>query len=106
GRLTSLWETPKTLYGWLATVDHKELGIRYLVTAFVFLIVCGLEALLMRLQLAHSDASVLSPEAYNQIFTMHGVTMIFWYASPILSGFAIYLIPLMIGARAIWPSRD
>jgi heme/copper-type cytochrome/quinol oxidase subunit 1 len=99
GRLTSLWETPKTLYGWLATVDHKELGIRYLVTAFVFLIVGGLEALLMRLQLAHSDASVLSPEAYNQIFTMHGVTMIFWYASPILSGFAIYLIPLMIGAR-------
>jgi cytochrome c oxidase subunit 1/cytochrome c oxidase subunit I+III len=71
-RLTGLWETPKTLYGWFATVDHKELGIRYLVTAFLFLIVGGLEALLMRLQLAHSDATLLSPEAYNQIFTMHG----------------------------------
>jgi cytochrome c oxidase subunit 1/cytochrome c oxidase subunit I+III len=98
-RLTSLWETPKTLYGWFATVDHKELGIRYLVTAFAFLIIGGVEALLMRIQLARSDAGFLSPEAYNQIFTMHGVTMIFWYASPILSGFAVYLVPLMIGAR-------
>ena len=98
-RLTSLWETPKTLYGWFATVDHKELGIRYLVTAFVFLIVGGVEALLMRIQLTRSDLAFLSPEAYDQMFTMHGVTMIFWYASPILSGFAVYLVPLMIGAR-------
>ena len=99
GRLTRLWETPKTFYGWFATVDHKELGIRYLVTAFFFLIIGGLEALLMRVQLAHSDMALLSPEAYNQIFTMHGATMIFWYAAPILSGFAVYLVPLMIGAR-------
>lgn len=98
-RLISLWETPKTTRGWFATVDHKELGIRYLVTAFVFLIIGGLEALLMRIQLSRSDLAVLSPEAYNQIFTMHGATMIFWYASPILSGFAVYLVPLMIGAR-------
>jgi cytochrome c oxidase subunit 1/cytochrome c oxidase subunit I+III len=98
-RLTKLWETPKSVYGWFATVDHKELGIRYLITAFGFLIIGGLEALMMRLQLAHSDMAVLSPEAYNQIFTLHGTTMIFWYASPILSGFAVYLIPLMIGAR-------
>lgn len=98
-RLTSLWETPKSLYGWFATVDHKELGIRYLVTAFVFLLIGGVEALIMRIQLSHSNLSVLSPETYNQIFTMHGTTMIFWYASPILSGFAVYLIPLMIGAR-------
>ncbi len=98
-RLTELWETPKTLRGWFATVDHKELGIRYLVTAFVFLLIGGLEALLMRIQLARADQSFLSPEVYNQIFTMHGVTMIFWYASPILTGFAIYLVPLMIGAR-------
>lgn len=98
-RLTSLWETPKTLYGWFATVDHKEIGLRYLVTAFVFMLIGGVEALLMRVQLAHSNLAILSPEAYNQVFTMHGVTMIFWYASPILSGFAVYLIPLMIGAR-------
>lgn len=87
-RLVRLWETPETPYGWFATVDHKEWGIRYLVTAFGFLIVGGLEALLMRLQLSRSDLAILSPEAYNQVFTMHGDTMIFWYASPILSGFA------------------
>ena len=98
-RLTELWETPKSVRGWFATVDHKELGVRYLVTAFVFLVIGGLEALLMRIQLSRADSSFLSPEAYNQIFTMHGVTMIFWYASPILSGFAVYLVPLMIGAR-------
>lgn len=98
-RLTSLWETPKSVYGWFATVDHKELGIRYLVTAFVFLLIGGVEALIMRIQLSRSNLAILSPEAYNQIFTMHGTTMIFWYAAPILSGFAVYLIPLMIGAR-------
>ncbi len=98
-RLTSLWETPKTTWGWFATVDHKELGLRYLVTAFIFLLIGGIEALLMRIQLSRADQAILSPEVYDQIFTMHGVTMIFWYASPILSGFAVYLIPLMIGAR-------
>ena len=60
-RLTSLWETPKTARGWFATVDHKELGIRYLVTAFFFLIIGGLEALLMRIQLSRSDLAVLVP---------------------------------------------
>jgi cytochrome c oxidase subunit I len=98
-RLTTLWETPSTLYGSLSTVDHKKLGARYIVTAFAFLIIGGVEALLMRLQLAQSNLAILTPEQYDQIFTLHGVTMIFWYASPILSGFAIYLIPLMIGAR-------
>ena len=90
-RLTALWETPKGIYGWFATVDHKELGIRYLVTAFTFLLAGGIEALVMRLQLARAGMSILSPETYNQLFTMHGATMIFWYASPILSGFAVYL---------------
>lgn len=98
-RLRKVWETPKTTWGWFATVDHKEIGRRYLATAFIFLILGGVEALIMRLQLARSDQSLLTPEAYNQIFTMHGMTMIFWYAAPILSGFANYLIPLMLGAR-------
>ncbi len=98
-QLTALWETPKSAWGWFATVDHKELGLRYLATAFLFLLIGGIEALLMRIQLARADQAVLSPEVYDQIFTMHGVTMIFWYASPILSGFAVYLVPLMIGAR-------
>ena len=84
-RLTILWETPRTLRGWFATVDHKELGLRYIITAFFFLILGGLEALLLRIQLSQADMRVLSPGAYNQVFTMHGATMIFWYASPILS---------------------
>ena len=74
-RLTSLWETPKSTWGWFATVDHKELGIRYLVTAFIFLLIGGVEALIMRLQLSRADQSLLSPEVYDQIFTMRGVTM-------------------------------
>jgi cytochrome c oxidase subunit I len=98
-RLVKIWETPPTAQGWFSTVDHKEIGKRYLVTAMVFLIVGGLEALIMRLQLARSNQGFLTPEAYNQIFTMHAMTMIFWYASPILSGFSNYLIPLLIGAR-------
>ena len=98
-RLTSLWETPKTIYGWFATVDHKDLGIRYLVTAFVFLMIGGVEALLMRIQLSRADQAFLTPETYDQIFSMHGITMIFWYAAPILTGFSVYLVPLMIGAR-------
>lgn len=98
-QLLVLWERKRSFSAWLATVDHKELGLRYLATAFIFLIVGGVEALLMRIQLAHSNGGFLAPEAYDQIFTLHGATMIFWYAAPILSGFAVYLVPLMIGAR-------
>lgn len=98
-RLTELWKTPKNLYGWLSTVDHKELGIRYIVTAMIFLVLGGCEALIMRLQLAQPNLSLLSPETYDQVFTMHGVTMIWWYAQPVLSGFSVYLVPLMIGSR-------
>lgn len=98
-RLKSIWETPKSMWGWFATVDHKEIGLRYLVTAFIFMAIGGVEALIMRVQLARPDQALLSPETYDQLFSMHGITMIFWYASPILSGFANYLIPLMIGAR-------
>jgi len=98
-RLTELWETPKTVRGFLGTVDHKELGRRYITTAMVLLIIGGIEALIIRAQLAHANANLLTPEMYDQIFTLHGMTMIFWYASPILSGFSIFLVPLMIGAR-------
>ncbi len=98
-RLVELWETPKTLHGFLGTVDHKELGKRYIATAMTFLVIGGIEALILRLQLWRAQGNLLTPEMYNQVFTMHAITMIFWYASPILSGFAIFLIPLMIGAR-------
>jgi cytochrome c oxidase subunit I len=98
-RLEHLWETPPTLYGHLATVDHKIVGMRYLVTAMIFLLLGGVEAVLMRLQLSSSDMKLLHPEVYDQVFTMHGITMIFWYAAPILSGFGNYLVPLLLGAR-------
>ena len=98
-RLEQLWETPRTLWGSLTTVDHKKVGLRYLVTSVVFLLLGGAEAAVMRLQLAQPGLKLLTPEAYNQLFTMHGITMIFWYAAPILSGFANYLMPLLLGAR-------
>ncbi len=98
-RLHALWEGASGWRGWLATVDHKRIGLRYIVTAFVFLIVGGIEALILRVQLAQPGLHVLSPEQYSQLFTMHGITMIFLYALPILSGFSNYLWPLVLGAR-------
>jgi cytochrome c oxidase subunit I len=98
-RLERIWSAPHTAWGWFATVDHKRIGIRYLFTAFVLLLVGGVEAVLMRLQLIGPERRLLSPEAYNQVFTMHGLTMILWYAAPVLSGFGNYLVPLLIGSR-------
>jgi cytochrome c oxidase subunit I+III len=98
-RLRHIWETKPGLFGILGTVDHKKIGKRYLVTAFVFLLLGGTEAAIMRLQLAHSNLHLLTPEQYDQLFTMHGATMIFWYAAPVLSGFSNFLWPLLIGAR-------
>ena len=97
--LEKIWEAPHTLFGWLGTVDHKRIGMRYLVTAMVFLVVGGVEALVMRIQLSGPERDVLSPEAYGQYFTMHGATMLLWYAAPVLSGFGNYLVPLLIGSR-------
>ncbi len=84
---------------WISSVDHKMIGIMYLWTSLIFLIVGFAEAMLMRIQLAQPGNQVLSPEAYNQIFTMHGTTMIFLVLTPMLIGFATYLLPLMIGAN-------
>jgi len=98
-KLLGIWETAPGLYGWLASVDHKTIGIRYLCTAFFFLVIGGTEALVMRVQLAQPELKVLSPDAYNQLFSMHGTTMMFLYALPMLSGFSNYLWPLMLGSR-------
>lgn len=98
-RLRLMYDDKPGLVGWLSTVDHKRIGKRYLVTALAFLVVGGLEALVMRLQLSKPNATVLTPEGYNRMLTMHGITMILWYAQPILSAFGNYLIPMQIGAR-------
>jgi cytochrome c oxidase subunit I+III len=97
--LQRTWETPRGVRGSLTTVDHKTIGLRYLVTSIFFLVVGGVEALLMRAQLATSNQHLLSAGAYNEMFSMHGVTMIFLYAAPVLSGFSNYLWPLMLGSR-------
>jgi cytochrome c oxidase subunit 1/cytochrome c oxidase subunit I+III len=76
-RLTRLWEDPPSLWGWLTTVDRKRIGRRYLVTAMLFLLAGGVEAVQIRLQLARPEQRLLTPEAYEQIFSMHGITMIF-----------------------------
>ncbi|MGI4813714.1 MAG: cytochrome c oxidase subunit I [Janthinobacterium lividum] len=98
-RLTQIWEAAPGWRGWLSTVDHKSVGIRYIVTSMLFLVAGGVEALVMRVQLARPNVGLLSPEAYNQLFTMHGMTMIFLYALPVLSGFSNYLWPLLLGSR-------
>jgi cytochrome c oxidase subunit I len=86
---------------WLITTDHKKIGILYLWTVAVFFILGGVEALLIRLQLGVPDNTLLSPEKYNQLFTMHGTTMIFLVTVPVWAGFANYVLPLMIGARDV-----
>lgn len=86
---------------WLTTVDHKRIGIMYGATALAFFALGGLEALLIRAQLAAPNGQVLSPERFNQAFTLHGTTMVFLVIMPMLAAFANYLIPLMIGARDV-----
>jgi cytochrome c oxidase subunit I+III len=98
-RLTRTWSPPGGLIGWLSTVNHRAIGMRYLATALAFFVVAGIQALVMRTQLAQSNLKLLDPEAYNQIMTMHGTTMMFLFAVPVMEGFAIYLVPLLIGAR-------
>jgi cytochrome c oxidase subunit 1 len=87
------------LHEWITTVDHKKIGLMYLVYALLFLVVAGFEAVLMRIQLAVPNNHFVSPQVFNRLFTMHGTTMVFFVGIPILFGFGNYLIPLMIGAR-------
>src|SRR5438874_7077323 len=98
-RLDRMWSEPPGIGTWLDTVDHKRIGKHYIFTAFAFFTAGGVEAAIMRVQLARPDMRILNPEAYNQLFSMHGITMIFFFITPMLFGFGNYFIPLMIGAR-------
>ncbi|QEE28896.1 cytochrome c oxidase subunit I [Terriglobus albidus] len=89
----------ESLHAWVVTVDHKRLGILYILYSTFFLLVAGAEALLMRLQLAYPHNQLLSPQVYNRFFTMHGTTMVFLVGMPFLFGFGNYIVPLQIGAR-------
>src|SRR3954451_19178071 len=99
-RLGRIWEERPGLVGWLTTVDHKRIGILYFFTSLTFFAAGGVEALLIRTQLLGPNGTVLSPSAFNEVMTMHGVTMIFLFVIPMSTGaFGNYLLPLMIGSR-------
>src|SRR5438309_11356991 len=99
-RLERIWVEPRGVLGWLTTTDHKRIRLLYLFTTLAFFGAGGIEALLLRTQLAQPNEKVLSPETYVQLMTMHGVTMIFLFVIPLATGaFGNYLLPLMIGAR-------
>jgi cytochrome c oxidase subunit 1 len=100
-RLAATWRTRPGLWGWLTTVDHKAIGRRYIVTAFIFFALGGVLALMMRTQLARPENGLMSPDRYDQLFSMHGSTMMFLFAVPMGEAFAVYLVPLMLGARNI-----
>jgi cytochrome c oxidase subunit 1 len=90
---------PRGWTSWVTTTDHKRIGIMYIVTTFVFFCLGGVEALMMRLQLGAPNNSLVSPTTYNQLFTMHGTTMVFLFVVPMMAGLGNYFVPLMIGAR-------
>jgi cytochrome c oxidase subunit I+III len=99
--LHQTWRDPPGLLGWLSAVNHKNIARRFIVTTFVFFLLGGALALLMRLQLARPAAALVGPDLYNQLFTMHGSTMMFLFAVPVMQAVAVYLVPLMIGARSV-----
>src|SRR5215831_6133987 len=87
------------IHSWLVTVDHKKLGLMYIMYGLGFLVVAGLQATAIRIQIAWPNLHIISPQAFNQLFTMHGTTMVFLVGMPLIFGFGNYLVPLMIGAR-------
>ncbi len=99
-KLAITWSNPPGFIGWLSSVDHKDIGRRYIVTALVFLALAGALAIIMRLQLSKPDNDLVGAARYNEIFTMHGTTMMFLFAVPVMQGMQIYLTPLMIGTRS------
>jgi len=101
-RLARTWRQPSGFWGWFSNVHHTAIGTRYMVTAFIFFLLGGVLAAVMRLQLTRPENNVLGPDAYNQFFTVHGSTMIFLFAVPMMfQGFGVYLVPLVCGTRNI-----
>jgi cytochrome c oxidase subunit I+III len=95
------WHPLRGVIGWLCSTNHKDIALRYIVTAMAFFGVAGVIALLMRLQLAFPEQSILSNDLYNQLFSVHGSTMMFLFAVPVMEGFSLYLVPLMLGTRNV-----
>src|ERR1700712_619967 len=95
------WRRPPGFLGWLCSTDHKEIGIRYIGTAFIFFVLAGILALNMRIQLSLPKNTYLTNDLYNQFFTTHGTAMMFLFAVPMMEGIGIYLVPLMVGTRNV-----
>jgi cytochrome c oxidase subunit I+III len=100
-RLERTWAVPGGVVGWLSAADHKTIGKRFITTAFAFFLLGGILAVLMRIQLAWPERAFLDPDLYNQLFSLHGTTMMFLFAVPVMEAMAIYIVPLMIGTREI-----
>ena len=99
--LERTWDGGRGFFAWLTNTDHKSIGMRTVVTAFIFFSFAGVLALLMRLQLMRPENSFLGPDQYNQFFTTHGSAMMFLFAVPVMEGMALYLVPLMVGTRNV-----
>src|SRR3954469_13557597 len=95
------WKRRPGLIGWIESTNHKDIARRYNITAFIFLLLVGILALLMRIQLARPELHFLGPDLYNQFFTVHGTTMMFLFAVPVMEALALYFVPLMIGTRNV-----
>lgn len=98
-RLDRTWRSPPGFFGWFTHVNQRMIGRRFIITAFVFFALAGVQALLMRWQLSRPENTLLSPDVYNQFMTMHGTVMMFFFAVPVMEGFVIYVVPLMLGTR-------
>jgi len=99
--LERTWRDPPGWIGWLSAINHKAIGKRFIVAAFGFFVAGGILAALMRLQLARPDSKLIGPDLYNQLFTMHGTTMMFLFAVPVMQAVSVYLVPLMLGTRSV-----
>jgi hypothetical protein len=99
--LENTWRDPPGLIGWLSSINHKSISRRFIVTTLGFFVAGGILAMLMRLQLARPENKLIGPDFYNQLFSMHGTTMMFLFAVPVMQAVAIYLLPLMLGTRSV-----
>ncbi|MFL5577398.1 MAG: cytochrome c oxidase subunit I, partial [Gemmatimonadaceae bacterium] len=99
--LERTWRAPGGFWGWITSVDHKSIANRYVATSFLWFLLGGLNAAVMRLQLARPENGIVGPDRYNQIFTTHGTAMMFLFAVPIMTAVALYLVPLMVGTRDV-----
>ncbi len=100
-RLDHVWRNKPGLWGWLTSVNHKSIALRSIITAFAFFALGGVEAALIRVQLAQPENALIGPDRYNQLFTTHGSTMMFLFAVPMVQSVALYLVPMMVGTRNV-----